>query len=128
MNLLLDTHTFLWFVNDNDNLSEKAKSVIEDAESEVYLSIASIWEMAIKVSLGKLEIQDPFGDFIQKQIQLNQFTVLNITPSHAAVVASLPFHHRDPFDRMLIAQAKSLQIPLISRDEVFDTYGIGRLW
>ena len=128
MKLLLDTHTFLWFVTDSDNLSDKAKSVIEDAESEVYLSIASIWEMAIKVSLDKLSLTQPFEKFLEDQLLQNQFTILNISPIHTAVVASLPFHHRDPFDRMLIAQAKSLQIPLVSRDEAFDAYGIVRLW
>jgi PIN domain nuclease of toxin-antitoxin system len=128
MKLLLDTHTFLWFVTDSDILSEKAKDVIEDAESEVYLSIASLWEMAIKASLGKLSLKQPFEKFLEDQLSQNQLTILNISPAHAALVASLPFHHRDPFDRMLIAQAISLKIPLVSRDEAFDAYSIVRFW
>lgn len=128
MSHLLDTHAFLWFINDDPSLSASAKSLIEDPESTIYLSVASVWEMAIKLSLGKLEMPSPFTDFIDDQLRENTITLLDIKTSHTGVVATLPFHHRDPFDRLIIAQSKSEDIPIIGRDAIFDEYGIKRLW
>ncbi|NBD17323.1 MAG: PIN domain-containing protein [Cyanobacteria bacterium] len=127
MNVLIDTHTFLWFINDSPNLSSTAKDLLE-SDNEVCLSLASIWEIAIKVSLGKLALPTTVGEFIPEQLELNQINILPIQVSHLDTVASLPFHHRDPFDRLIIAQAICEQISVVSVDQVFDLYEIKRLW
>lgn len=128
MNLLLDTHSFIWFVEDNPSLSSQARTLIEESSNNVFLSITSVWEMAIKVSLGKLDLSQPFDLFIPNQLLLNDITLLDITLSHTLRVATLSFHHRDPFDRLLIAQSLVEAMPLISIDSVFDAYGVNRLW
>ena len=104
MRLLLDTHSFIWFVIDSPKLSITVKELIEDENNEKLLSIASIWEIAIKCSSGKLGFDRPFRVFIEQQLSLNSINLLNITLAHLNVVSTLPFHHRDPFDRLLIAQ------------------------
>lgn len=103
MKLLLDTHSFIWFIEDNPFLSLRARTLIEEPTSEVLLSVASVWEMAIKVSLGRLQLSQPFELFIPHQLLLNDITLLDITLNHTLKIATLPFHHRDPFDRLLIA-------------------------
>jgi PIN domain nuclease of toxin-antitoxin system len=128
VNLLLDTHSFIWFVEDNPSLSSHARRLIEESTNDVFLSIASVWEMAIKVSLSKLDLNQPFDLFIPNQLLLNDITLLDITVSHTLRVATLPFHHRDPFDRLLIAQSQLEEMPLISIDSIFDAYGVNRLW
>jgi PIN domain nuclease of toxin-antitoxin system len=128
MNYLLDTHTFLWFINDDPALSVTAKRLIEDPVNAIYLSIASIWEMAIKVSLGKLDVPSPYTNFIKEQLHENNFAILHIKAEHTGIVATMPFHHRDPFDRLMIAQSQSEDWPIIGIDAVFDAYGIRRLW
>ena len=128
MNLLLDTHSFIWFVEDHPSLSPHARMLIEEATNDVFLSIANVWEMAIKVSLGKLSLSQPFDLFIPNQLLLNDITLLDITLSHTLRVATLPYHHRDPFDRLLIAQSLVEGMPLISIDSVLDAYGVNRLW
>ncbi|GET37854.1 type II toxin-antitoxin system VapC family toxin [Microseira wollei] len=128
MRLLLDTHTFIWFVTDNPKLSETARGLINDGNNEIWLSTASIWEMAIKQSTGKLSFGLPFRVFIEQQVSLNRSDILNINLDHIEVIVTLPFHHRDPFDRLIIAQAMVEQIPILSADSVFDAYGIQRLW
>jgi PIN domain nuclease of toxin-antitoxin system len=125
---LLDTHTFLWFLEDNPRLSAPAKAMIADGANEILLSMASVWEMAIKVSLGKLSVSGPFATYLPQQLSANSIGLLDISLLHAVAVATLPFHHRDPFDRLLIAQSSTEQIPLLSADTVFDTYAIRRLW
>jgi PIN domain nuclease of toxin-antitoxin system len=128
MKYLLDTHTFLWFITDSSSLSSEAKRLIEDNDNEILLSVASLWEIAIKVSLGKLTLIQPFAVFMSEQIRLNAIVLLNISVEHTSVVATLPFHHRDPFDRLLIAQATVEQLPIISADQIFDSYNVQRLW
>jgi len=128
VNFLLDTHSFIWFIEDNPSLSAQARIIIEEPSNDLLLSIASVWEMAIKVSLGKLQIRQSFDRFIPDQLMLNNINLLDITISHTLHVATLPFHHRDPFDRLLIAQSLIEGIPLISIDTLFDTYGVSRLW
>ena len=128
MRLLLDTHTFLWFVLNDARLSANARSVTADPGNEVLLSPASYWEIAIKVSLGRYSVPGDFADFMDRQVADNKFTILPITTRHAAVVAALPFHHRDPFDRLLVAQAMSEGVPLVSGDAALDAYPITRLW
>lgn len=103
MRLLLDTHTFIWFVTNSSKLSISVKALIEDENNEKLLSIASIWEMAIKQSTGKLSFSQPFQIFIQQQLSLNSINVLAINLDHLAVIASLSLHYRDPFDRPLIS-------------------------
>src|ERR1044071_5266094 len=121
---LLDTHTFLWFINGDDALNTTGRALIENLESIVYLSIASLWEIAIKVSLGKLEVPLPFTEFITAQLYENNITLLAIKPQHIGLVVTLPFHHRDPFDRLIIAQSLSENLPIIGKDEIFDAYGV----
>ena len=128
MNLLLDTHSFIWFVENNPSLGPHARTLIQESTNDVFLSIASVWEMAIKVSLGKLSLSQPFDLFIPNQLLLNDITLLDITVGHTLRVAMLPFHHRDPFDRLLIAQSLVEGMPIISIDSVFDAYGVNRLW
>jgi len=128
VNLLLDTHSFLWFVTDHPLLSPHARLLISDPTNALFLSIASVWEMAINVSLGKLELHQPFDLFIPNQLVQNDITLLDITVHHTLHTAGLPFHHRDPFDRLLIAQSLVEGMPLLSTDRVFDSYGIQRLW
>ena len=127
MRLLLDTHTFLWFIEDSPRLSAKAKNLLE-LDVELLLSTASLWEIAIKISLGKLTLMQPFKDFIPDQLAKNGIEELPIRVEHLTLVTSMPFHHRDPFDRLLIAQAISEQIAIVSIDGRFDQYGVKRIW
>lgn len=128
MNILLDTHAFLWFVDDNPRLSQPARILIESEESQPFLSAASLWEIAIKISLGKLTLKQPYETFIPRQLALNGIGVLNIAMEHTVAIATLPFHHRDPFDRLLVVQAKIENMTLVSADPVFDEYGVKRVW
>ncbi len=128
MNLLLDTHSFLWFVLDNPQLSSTAADTIEDVDNQSYLSIVSVWEMAIKVSIGKLSFPQPLDVFIPDQLQRNGIQLLPVRLPHALHVATLPFHHRDPFDRLLIAQGLVEPMPIVSADVMFDRYNVIRLW
>lgn len=128
MRVLLDTHAFLWFVLDDPKLSDLASSLISDPQNEVLVSPASFWEIAIKVSLEKYRLPEPFEEFIQRQSEQNDFSLLPITVAHTAAVSTLPFHHRDPFDRMLVAQSFTERVPLLSADTALDAYPIHRLW
>jgi len=128
MRLLIDTHSFLWFINDNAQLSHNARQLIEDGGNEILLSVASLWEIAIKMSIGKLNLGQPFPELFPRQLQVNRIQLLSITLDHLSVVATLPLHHRDPFDRLLIAQATVEQVPVVGVDAAFDAYGVNRLW
>jgi PIN domain nuclease of toxin-antitoxin system len=128
MKLLIDTHTFLWAIGDVGRLSLTSRNLIQDSNNEVFLSTASLWEIAIKISNGKLTIGRDFETFIPLQIMLNQFTVMTATLRHYATVITLPHHHRDPFDRLIIAQALTEAVPIVSIDDKFDAYGVQRLW
>ena len=128
MNILLDTHTFLWFVDDNPRLSEPARILIESDNSQPFISMASLWEMAIKISLGKLQLKQPYEIFVPQQLTSNGIGVLNLSIEHTTAIATLPFHHRDPFDRLIIAQAQIENMPLVSVDPAFDAYKIKRVW
>ncbi len=128
MKLLLDTHTLLWFISGSSNLSSSARLAIEDAANEKYVSIASIWETAIKVSIGKMTLAAPFDSLFPQQLQVNGFELLPVKVEHTSVVTTLPFHHRDPFDRLLIAQAINEKMTIVSLDKVFDDYGLTREW
>lgn len=128
MKVLLDSHTFLWFIAGSSQLSAHAKAIIEEPANDKLVSMANIWEIAIKTSLGKLKIAQPIGKFIPQQLQLNGFELFDIKFEHIAKIGYLPFHHRDPFDRLLIAQSLVEQIPVVSIDPIFDLYAIQRLW
>lgn len=123
---LLDTHTFIWFSENAPNLSVTLKEQIEAADL-VYLSIASLWEIAIKISIGKLTLQADYAD-IEAQLPAAGILLLPISFADTVQVRNLPFHHRDPFDRILIAQSINHALVLVSRDEVFDAYAVQRLW
>jgi len=128
MRLLLDTHTFLWFIEDDPNLSPIAKALIADPSNEVLLSMASPWEIAIKVRIGKLALPDPLGDFLHDQMMINSIQLLPISLEHATRVATLPLHHRDPFDRLIISQAMVENVAIVGADAGFDSYPIVRHW
>jgi PIN domain nuclease of toxin-antitoxin system len=126
--ILLDTHTVLWFWWDDPRLSATARALLCDATSRKLVSLATAWEVAIKVSQKKLEIGGSFSGFFPQHMLRSYFEWLHVSDDHLAAVACLPFHHKDPFDRMLIAQARVENIPIVSGDEAFDPYGIKRLW
>jgi PIN domain nuclease of toxin-antitoxin system len=126
--LLLDTHTLLWFYLDDPQLSTAARTLIEDPANTNLVSPASSWELAIKIALGKYILTESYDDFTQHAIFDNGFVILPIEPRHTSVLVSLPQHHKDPFDRLLVAQAMVEAIPLVSIDSAFDAYPITRLW
>jgi PIN domain nuclease of toxin-antitoxin system len=124
----LDSSTLLWYTLDDSRLTNTAKALILDPANEILISPASYWEIAIKVSIGKLTLQQPFEDFIDVCLNKYGMAILPVEPKHTAVLTTLPFHHRDPFDRLLIAQAMVEGIPIIGNDKEFDFYPIKRLW
>jgi PIN domain nuclease of toxin-antitoxin system len=126
--LLLDTHTFLWFITNDPLLSSAARGLIADPDNEILVSPASYWETAIKVSIGKYPLSVPYETFISQGIHGNGFKILPIEPAHTAVLTTMPFHHRDPFDRLLVAQAQVEKLSVVSSDLFLDRYGITRLW
>lgn len=128
MELLLDTQAFLWFTLQDQRLSQRAREAIEAADSLLMISPVCFWEIAIKVKLGKLAVPEPFRDFIDRELTANDILVLPITVERAAVMLDLPFHHRDPFDRMLAAQALTEDWPVVSSDDILDAYGLTRIW
>src|ERR1700683_557012 len=128
MRLLLDTHAFLWFLLNDSRLSGRAKDLIVDPENDIEISPASYWEIAIKIALRKYSLPEPFELFMEREIAANDFRILAIDPRHTAPLTSMPFHHRDPFDRLLIAQAMVELIPIVGSDSAFDAYCVTRLW
>lgn len=128
MKLLLDTHTLIWFIMGDTKLPVPLRTLLETVENQRLISVASLWEIAIKMSLGKLDMGAPFAALIPGQLLANQIEILPIAVAHLHQVATLPFHHRDPFDRLLIAQSQVEQLPILSRDPTFDEYNIQRLW
>jgi PIN domain nuclease of toxin-antitoxin system len=127
MNILLDTHTFLWYLQDSKELSSKSAEILEDSSNTLWLSIASLWEISIKLGLGKLSLQNSFSE-LEEVLQQLKIEVLPITFSDTERYLNLPLYHRDPFDRILVAQAMNNSLVLISRDRAFDAYNIQRVW
>ena len=127
MNLLLDTHTFLWFVTGDKRLSARARRAMEGEDAELFLSAASIWEMAIKSSLGRLTLPMPLNEYIAEKLE-HGFRILPVDWTQAAAVEKMPFHHRDPFDRLLVAQAVAEGMPLVSADPEFRAYKVKVIW
>ena len=128
MKFLLDTHTFLWFALNDPQLSERALKLITNPANEVLISPASYWELAIKIGIGKYMLQQTIDTFFEDQLSENQFEILPIEPRHVAPLTKLDFHHRDPFDRLIIAQAMIEDISIISADSAFDAYPVTRIW
>jgi PIN domain nuclease of toxin-antitoxin system len=126
--LLLDTHTRLWFYLGDAQLSSAANALILDAGNVKLISPASYWEIAIKVSIGKYALAEPYEDLIQHSIFDNGFDILPIEPRHTAALTGMAYLHRDPFDGLLIAQAVVEGMPIDSADVIFDQYPITRLW
>ncbi len=128
MRALLDTHSFIWFIEGKPLLSAAARRIIEASDTDLFISVASIWEVAIKYSIRKLELSQPFDVLIPQQMREQDIVQFEITLDHLAHFTTLPFHHRDPFDRLLIAQVIAENLPIISVDAAFDAYGVTRLW
>jgi PIN domain nuclease of toxin-antitoxin system len=124
--LLLDTHAFLWWCEDSPELSKKARKAITG--HDCFVSLASFWEIAIKISLNKLRLPGIADRYLADQMSLNGFEQLQITFRQIMRCASLEHHHGDPFDRLLVAQAQEESLPIVSRDPAFDAYGIRRIW
>ena len=127
MQLLLDTHTLLWFYSGDDALSDNLKKIIRTPTNTCYISIASLWEITIKISLGKLEINTPMAELFSF-LDRNQFLVIPIELNHLLQLQRLQQHHRDPFDRLIIAQALSENLPVATKDSFFSQYGLTILW
>ena len=127
MNNLLDTHTFIWFIEGDLQLSDLARKSIERSDVINFVSIASLWEIAIKVSLKKLELKMPFS-YVSNQILNNGFQILPITFEDTLTLTELPFHHRDPFDRLIISQSLTNNLSIISKDKLFNDYGLNLIW
>ena len=126
--MLLDTHTLIWFLQDDPRLSRQAKMLIEDPGNRKLVSVATCWEIAIKVGLRKLHLGAPTRPYLERMIALNHLELLPISLEHATAVEGLPQHHKDPFDRLLIAQALVEGIPILSADGAFDAYAVQRIW
>ncbi len=127
MDLLLDTHTLIWFLNGDETLSDKAKSAIEDPENSKIVSIASIWEIAIKISLGKFKFPKGFKHFLD-MVEDNGFEILPITFEHAIELSTLEFLHRDPFDRLMVSQCIADKLIIVSKDDNIKRYKIKTIW
>ena len=128
MNILLDTHAFLWWITDDPELSETARNIIRDSSNTLYWSAASSWEVAIKYALGRLPLPEEPEKFIPPELTKNHIESLLITDEHAFHTRQLPHHHKDPFDRMLIAQARTESLMLLSCDSMFDLYDVKVKW
>ena len=128
MNILLDTHAFIWWDADSTNLSSAAYQLIKDDENTAYLSVVSVWEIRIKTQLGKLSIRKPLDEIVRIQRETNAFQILAVTLDHALKVGDLPLHHKDPFDRMLAAQAIVEDYTFITKDAVFMQYPVKVMW
>lgn len=126
MRVLIDTHAFLWWVDDDKRLSKRARKVI--ASGDCFLSMATAWELAIKVSLGKLALNRRASRFFEEEAVANRFAILGIQLRHLAELEQLPLRHGDPFDRLLIAQATTESLAMVSKDATFDAYEIQRVW
>lgn len=128
MRIILDTSAFLFFITDNEKLSGEARNTLANMENALVLSIASLWEITIKTSLGKLELLRPFEKFIPEQLKVNEISILPIELNHLPILIKLPFYHRDPFDRLIIAQSIAEGYPIITCDSAFSKYSTEVIW
>ena len=128
MKFLLDTHAFLWMQDQPEMLSEQVNKVLADNANQVFLSLASLWEIQIKLSLGKLSVSKPLSEVVIQQTTANSLRLLEITPEHIYALEGLPAHHRDPFDRLLLAQAMVEKATFVTKDAIMSNYDIPLLW
>jgi PIN domain nuclease of toxin-antitoxin system len=128
LRVLLDTHALLWWVSDEKPLPRKAAKLISDEGNIIFVSHATVWEMAIKAAIGKLTLPEAVGTFVQKQSKLNRFQLLPISLDAISMIETLPLHHNDPFDRLLVAQCLDMKIPIISADAILTKYRVTRIW
>jgi PIN domain nuclease of toxin-antitoxin system len=128
MKLLLDTNVFIWLNDSPHRVREQVMTVIANPDNDLFLSLTSIWEMQIKIQLGKLELSDALPDILRTQQVDNNLQILTIDLSHIWALGNLPYHHRDPFDRLLIAQAQIEGMTLVSADRIFDLYEVDLVW
>ena len=127
MNYLLDTHALIWFLEDNPKILKKADNIIKDKNNSMYISVVSFWEMAIKLGIGKLKLPETLSVIIQKTKD-NDIELLQLQIDYILKIETLPLHHKDPFDRIIITTVITEQIPIISIDEKFDKYEVERIW
>lgn len=127
MKLLLDTHALIWFVEDDERLPDSLRTILGYKNNQIFLSIATLWEIAIKISLGKLAINKTFEEVLQLMKSMG-FEIIPISEDHLSVLLNLPFFHRDPFDRILASQSLVGDFVFVSKDVVFDSYNVNRLW
>jgi PIN domain nuclease of toxin-antitoxin system len=128
MRVLIDTHVFLWWVEGDRALPARARAALADRDNECLLSLASAWELSIKAGLGKLKLALPVRRYVTEQVAANGFRILDIRMAHIGRVESLPQHHGDPFDWLLIAQALEEKLPVVTADPIFRDYGVKRIW
>lgn len=128
MKILLDTHTFLWFIAGDLQLDAYARQLVEEADNERYLSVVSVWEITIKSSLGRLTVPTPPTTLIREHVWANAIDLLAITPEHFDTLHTLPYYHKDPFDRLLIAQAMQEEMLLVTKDRAFSSYNVQVTW
>jgi PIN domain nuclease of toxin-antitoxin system len=128
MRVIIDTHVFLWWVEGDKALPAKARAALANAENECLLSLASAWELSIKSALGKLKLATPVQRYVTEHVAANGFRLLDIQLGHIGRVETLPTHHSDPFDRLLIAQGLEENLPIVTADVVFARYGVTRIW
>lgn len=128
MKFLLDTNTFLWWTTNDNQLSRKASKLIKNSDNDIYLSSASCWEIAIKHNLGKITLPENLESFIAEQLFINHFEPLQIEIQHALNVANLPYHHKDPFDRILVSQSQISELTLITNDRLIKQYDVNVVW
>ena len=124
MKLLLDTHIFIWWADQPEKLSPAALSALEDETNELLLSVASVWEMQIKIQLGKLKLSLPLKELVKNQQETNDLTVSPVALTHVLALDALPFHHKDPFDRLLIAQGILEGLTVVTADSQFSAYSV----
>lgn len=127
MKILVDTHIFIWWSGPENLLSASAKSQLNDPRNTLVLSVASVWEMQIKLAVGKLELRLPLDELVRQQQENIGLEILDVTLPHVFALENLPFHHKDPFDRLLIAQAKAENLPVLTADAIFFAYDVNVL-
>lgn len=128
MNLLLDTHAFIWWDGEPVKLSPTVQSALQNPQNTIFLSVVSVWELQIKFQIGRLQLRQPIADIVDEQRRQNQLQILPVELPHVIQYGQLPLHHNDPFDRLLIAQALSEQIVLVSKDADISKYAVNTLW
>ena len=128
MKILLDTHIFLWLITDNDRLSDKSKQAFINSDNELFFSIASYWEICIKISIGKLKLSKNWDKIIKDELMVNSVKLLPISTEHCFQITQLPSHHRDPFDRIVISQAIIEQMHIMTIDSYFSQYEVNIVW